>query len=122
MATASAAVSISLACCLRQYCITMAMLAAPQPSFSCLIKGTSSHTPGVVAKTKPQRHRIQMSLCGIFRAIKIFLADCHNDQYQHGYAEDDQNQVTLAEIAGIKISLRFVGPCRQLGQFLIVKG
>ena len=31
-------------------------------------------------------------------------------------------QVTLAEIAGIKVSLRFVGPCRQLGQFLIVKG
>src|SRR6478735_4967424 len=120
MATASAAASISLACCLRQYCITMAMLAAPQPSFSCLIKGTSSQTPGVAAKTKPQRHRIQMSLCGIFRAIEKVLPDCHNDQYQHRNAQNNQDQITLAETTGGKIGLRFVSARRQLGQFLVV--
>ena len=70
--------------------LTMAMLAAPQPSFSCLIKGTSSQMPGVAAKTKPQRHRMQMSLCGIFRAIKIFLADSHDNQHQHRDAENNQ--------------------------------
>src|ERR1051326_2750688 len=122
MFTASAVASTSLACCLRQYCITMAMLAAPQPSFSCLIKGTSSHTPGVAAKTKPQRHRIEMSLCGIFRAIKTILADSHDYQHQHRDAENNQDQIAFGKIAGRKVSLRFVGPCRQLGQFLIVKG
>src|SRR3954449_331858 len=92
--TASVAESISLACCLRQYCITIAMLAAPQPSFSCLMKGTSSQTPGVAAKTKPQRHKMQMSLCGIFRV----LADSHDNQHQHRDAENNQDQIAFAEI------------------------
>src|SRR5712671_3515585 len=121
ISNASDAASLSLACCLRQYCITMAMLAAPHPSLSCLIKGTSSHTPGVAEKTKPQKHRIQMSLCGK-RAMKTVLADSHNNQHQHRDAENNQDQITFAEIAGIKISLRFVSSRRQLGQFLIVKG
>jgi len=39
-------------------CITMAMLAAPHPSFSCLMNGTSSHMAGVAAaKAKPQRQK-----------------------------------------------------------------
>src|SRR5882724_5394098 len=122
MASASAAASPSFACCLRQYCITMAMLAAPQPPFSCLIKGTSSQTPGVAANTKPQRHKMQMSLCGIIRAMKAVLADSHDNQHQHRDAENNQDQITFAEVAGVKISLRFVRPCRQLGQFLIVEG
>src|SRR6478752_8592961 len=110
MATASAAASISLACCLRQYCITMAMLAAPQPSFSCLMKGTSSQTPGGPANTMPQRHKIQMSLCGKYRAMKTVLADCHDNQHQHRDAENNQDQIPFAEIAGIEISLRLVSP------------
>src|SRR6476660_1751468 len=98
----------------------MAMLAAPQPSFSCLINGTSSHTPGVAAKTKPQRHKIQMSLCGNCRSMKIALPNRYNDQNKHRDTQNNQDQVSGAKIAGGKISLRFVSPRSQLRQFLIV--
>src|SRR5437588_8938985 len=126
MATASALESMAWPRCLSQYCITMAMLAAPQPSFSCLIKGTSSHTPGVTAqsvarKAKPQRHKIATSLCGIERSMEIVLTDRHNNQDQHGNAQNDQDQVAFAEIAGGKISLRPVRTHCELGQFLIAQ-
>src|SRR5205814_6286819 len=42
MCAASALLSAEPCCWRNQYCMTMAMLAAPQPSFSCLMKGTSS--------------------------------------------------------------------------------
>src|SRR5215467_15300009 len=118
---ASALESIGLLCCVLQYCITMAMLAAPQPSFSCRINGTSSHTPGAAAKTKPQRHKIHKSLCGICRTMKTVLADGHDNQHQHRDAQDDQNQIAFAKSTGGKISLCLVGPCGQLGQFLIAE-
>src|SRR2546430_8538075 len=44
MCAASALLSAGRPCWRAQYCITMAMLAAPQASFSCLMKGTSSQT------------------------------------------------------------------------------
>ena len=60
------------------------------------------------------------SLCGIFRTMKTVLADGHDNQHQHRDAQDDQNQIAFAESTGSEISLRLVGPCGQLGQFLIV--
>src|SRR5690349_4663809 len=99
----------------------MAMLAAPQPSFSCRMNGTSSQTPGAAPKTKPQRHKMHKSLCGICRTMKTVLADGHDNQHQHRDAQDDQDQIALAEIAGGKISLRLVRPCGQLGKLLIAK-
>src|SRR5438270_13263003 len=101
--------------CFCQYCITMAMLAAPQPSFSCRMNGTSSQTPDVAAKTKPQRHKMHKSLCGIFRTMKTVLADGHDNQHQHRDAQNDQNQIAFAASTGGEISLRLVSPCGQLG-------
>src|SRR6478752_6066553 len=122
MAAASETSSAGSERCFCQYCITMAMLAAPQPSFSCRMNGTSSQTPGTAPKTKPQRHKMHKSLCGICRTMKTVLADGHDNQHEHRNAEDNQNQIAFAEIAGGEISLGFVRPCGQLGQFLIVKG
>src|SRR3989449_9118596 len=44
MCAASALLSAARPCWRNQYCMTMAMLAAPQASFSCFMKGTSSQT------------------------------------------------------------------------------
>src|SRR5262245_26452571 len=102
----------------------MAMLAAPHPSFSCFTKGTSSQTPAVCAariKLEPQRHSIAPSLCGMRQRISVSLADCHDDQDQHGDSQDDEDQIALAEIAGGKISLGLICPRGELRQFLVVQ-
>src|SRR5215472_12038898 len=99
MAAASAAMAgfEPWLCWRCQYCITMAMLAAPQPFFSCLIKGTSSHTPGLCArKTMPQRHRIIASLCGIREFIRACLADRNDDEHERSDRQNDPENIALA--------------------------
>src|SRR5262252_6418554 len=99
MAAASAsAAGIGLRlCCRCQYCITMAMLAAPQPFFSCLIKGTSSHMPGLCArKTMPQRHSIVASLRGKPGFMRAHSPDCDNNEHEHGDRQNDPEYFTLA--------------------------
>src|SRR5215469_12832178 len=110
-------------CCRCQYCMTMAMLAAPHPFFSCLIKGTSSHTPGLCAcKTMPQRHNsIIASLCGTQDVMKIRSADCDNNEHEHRDRQNDPDQITLAQIPGGEICLRFVRAGGKLGEFFIVQ-
>ena len=99
----------------------MATLAAPHPSFFCLMNGTSSQKPGVAAKTTPQRHKTHKSLCGVFPPLKTVLADGHDNQHQHRDTQDDEDQIAFAKIAGGKVSLRLVSPGGQLGQLLIVE-
>src|SRR5439155_25532376 len=58
LSAASALTPTGRACCLSQYCMTIAMLAAPQPSFSCFTNGTLSQMPEApAASAKPQRDR-----------------------------------------------------------------
>src|SRR5262249_43850843 len=110
-------------CCFCQYCMTMAMLAAPQPSFSCFTNGTSSQTPApCVAKAMPQRHNNIEHLCGRPRTIQPRLTNSNDDQNQRNDGQDNQDQVALLDPAGGKISLSFVGSGCQPGQFLIVQG
>src|SRR5215813_3706581 len=108
--------------CFCQYCITMAILAAPQPSFSCLTKGTSSHRPPVcAAQRRPQRHTIAASLCGKPTVMKRPLAYGHDDQHQHRDRQDDPDQLFLTYVSCSKISLPFVGSRRKLGQLIVVQ-
>src|SRR5215831_8371295 len=109
-------------CCFCQYCITMAMLAAPQPSFSCFTNGTSSQTPApCVAKAMPQRHNNIEHLCGKPRTIRPRLANSNDDQNQRNDGQDNQDQVALLDPSCGKISLSFAGSCCQLGQLLIAQ-
>src|SRR5581483_2655404 len=113
--------SAGLACCLSQYCITMAMLAAPHASFSCCTKGTSSQRPaGSAANSTPQRHSNTMILFGVLRSMKPDLTDGDNDKNQRGNGQDNQDQVPVAEAAGGKISLRLAGACGNLRELSII--
>src|SRR5579871_1414032 len=115
---AESAAATALPCCFCQYCMTMAMLAAPQPSFSCLTKGTSSHTPGPsAASARPQR---QSATRNFF--IGPGLAESHDQQDQHRNANQDEQQIAVADSAGGKIRLRALRAGRKLRQVLIVQG
>src|SRR4030088_2188146 len=91
----------------------MAMLAAPQPSFSCFTKGISSQMPeGSAAKSTPTTHSTR-TMTRMTRGMGFLLA----------YRDDDQNndQVPVAEVAGGEVGLRLLSPRRQLCQFSIAK-
>src|SRR5919204_5779698 len=91
------------ACC-SQYCITMATLAEPQPSFCCFTKGTSSQTPGgSAASSTLQRHKHATSALGERRSI--LSADCHDDQDQRRNTQDNDEQVPIGQSAGCEIGL-----------------
>src|SRR5262249_25614987 len=110
-------------CCFCQYCMTMAMLAAPQPSFSCFTNGTSSQMPELCAATAmPQRHNNIAHLCGKPRAIRSRLANSNDDQNQRNDGQDNQDQVALLDPAGGKVGLGFISARRELCQLLIAQG
>src|SRR5215470_10446855 len=77
--------------------MTIAMLAAPQPSFSCFTKGTSSHMPEEsAAKTTPPTHSTR-TIVRMKRGIGFLLADGNNNQNQSRDEDQDNNQVAVAE-------------------------
>src|SRR6266851_4051554 len=101
-------------CCSCQYCITIAMLAAPQPSFSCFTNGTSSQTPeGSAAKSTPPTHSIR-TIVPMTRGIGLLSAHRDNKQNQASDDDQDNNQVPVGEVAGSKVGLRLASPGRQL--------
>src|SRR5215470_8424975 len=101
--------------------MTMAMLAAPQPFFSCFTKGTSSQTPsGSTANRTPQRHRGMVAILRMLRSIGR-LPHRDDDQNERGDTDQDDDQVTVAESAGCKVGLRLVGARSQLSQFLVIQ-
>src|SRR5579864_3086480 len=109
-------------CAACQYCITIAMLAAPQPFFSCLKKGTSIHTPGSCARQSvPQRPNIRLSLRGT-RFMEQLLANGNDDQHDHGDSDDNPDQIPITEGARSEIDLGFVRAGSKLRQILIVQG
>src|SRR6266849_6745089 len=108
-------------CCCCQYCITMAMLAAPQPSFCCFTNGTSSQRlEGLAAKSTPQtpsRTTVLITRGGM--GLRSTHRD--NDQNESGDGNYDDNQVAVAESAGGKVGPRPVRPGSQLRQFSIAQ-
>src|SRR5262249_44752212 len=102
--------------------MTMAILAAPHPSFSCFTNGTSSQMLAACApKAMPQRNKGIASLRGTPRTIRMCLANCNDDQNQRNDGQDDDDQVAVADPPRGKISLGFIGSCCQPGQVLIAK-
>src|SRR5579864_2879965 len=115
MALASMAVAgreAFFCCC--QYCITMAMVAAPQPFFSCFTKGTSSHTPDCPAASSDSisNRVVRLSAAAIIGPGVLRSVHRDDDQYQHRDCQNNQDQVAVAETSGCKIRLRFVGAGR----------
>src|SRR5438309_7354271 len=104
ISAASALTPTGRACCLSQYCMTIAMLAAPQPSFSCFTNGTSSQMPeGSAAKTTPAKsvpptHSINTRI-RITRDMGSLSAHRDNNQNQRGDDDQDDNQVPVAQVA-----------------------
>src|SRR5437899_1349731 len=105
----------------------MAMLAAPQPSFSCFTKGTSSQTPGrSAASSIPHTpSNIRIVLTGVVQwlppAIAEALSNSDNNQNKRGDRHDNDDQIPIAECARGEIGLGVVHPRRQLCQFGVVQ-
>src|SRR6478672_6680359 len=98
-------------CCACQYCITMAMLAAPQPSFSCFTKGTSSQMPGrSAANNMPQTPSSTTTILTGRLNIGEVLPDSNNDQDERGNGYQNNDQIAIAQGAGGEVRLRFVHP------------
>src|ERR1700730_8539202 len=108
-------------CWACQYCITMAMLAAPQPSFSCFTKGTSSQTPGKSAANSEPQAPSSRTVTLTMRLNMLKLSDRNNNQDERGDGHKNDNQVAIAERACGEIRLRFLCPRSQLRQFSIVQ-
>src|SRR5436305_10514977 len=102
--------------------MTMAMLAAPQPSLGCLTNGTSSHTPGgPAANMNAERHSRAASLFSMKRPIEL-LVDGHDNQDQRGNGNNNPDQVAVTEASGGKVGLRLVCASCHFGQVLIAQG
>src|SRR5215813_6699363 len=100
----------------------MAMLAAPQPFFSCGKKGTSSQIAGACANKRiPQRLIMKASLRWT-RVMKNFLANGYDDQHYDSDGDDNPDQVAITQRAGGEIVLGFIGTGGELGQILIIQG
>src|SRR5260370_32190766 len=114
MCAASAVGLSDRRCCSCQYCITIAMLAAPQPSFPCFTKGISSQTPdGLAANSMPPTHSTRTTM-RITRGIGLLLMHRDNDQNQTGDDDQDNDQVSVAEVAPGEVGLCFLSPGLQL--------
>src|SRR6185312_9169653 len=77
--------------------------------------------PPSCATTMPQRHSTTASPCGLRRSMKLFLADCNNDQHKYRDAKNDENKIAVAEITGSKVSLSFISPRCQICQILVAQ-
>ncbi len=94
------------------------MLAAPQPSFSCFTKGTSSQSAGAAAaaKTCPQQQPREQARAS--RGLMPTLPNRHDDQNQGRNRHNDESAGRDCHIAGGKVCLRLLrarGQLRQLG-------
>src|SRR6266850_4782247 len=114
---AASALSVgAFPCCCSQYCMTMATLAAPQPSFSCFTNGTSSQAPAAsAASSVPQLASRSMTTVAARRSTAA-LANRNNDENHNSDDDEDDDQVALTQRACGKISLRLLGLGRQVGQ------
>src|SRR5689334_7294429 len=100
----------------------MATLAAPQPFFSCLTKGTSSHTPGAPAANRlPHKHSNTVTRLRVRTSMQPLLTDGDDDQDERRDGNQNDKQVAIVNSAGGKVGLRIGRARRQLGQFLIAQ-
>src|SRR5260370_21605586 len=108
--------------CCCQYCMAMAMLAAPQPSFSCFTNGTSSQRlGGSAAKSTPQTPSIRTTVLITRGGMGLPSTHRDDDPNESGDGNYDDNQVAVAESTGGKVGPRPVRPLSQLRQFSIAQ-
>src|SRR5438874_6055863 len=92
--------------CLAQYCMTMAMLAAPQPSVGCFTNGTSSHTASLALSRMPSSKETNVG--ARTRRILKDLSNGDDDQDQNGNPNNNKDKIAIGQIAGSEVCLRFV--------------
>jgi hypothetical protein len=98
-----------------QYCITMAMLAAPQPSSGCFTKGTSSQWP--VCAGAQMAHKLMIETV---HGRRMPLRNYNYDNNQR-HAQYDQRDIERAQVTGGEIMLRLISFGRELRQILIAQ-
>src|SRR5262245_27753628 len=103
-----------LPACASQYCITIARLAAPQPSSVCFTKGTSSQTAGSAASRVAHRHTVTATT--FVNRFTARLVDCDDDKDERCDRDQDDQKIAIIETASGEIVLCFVGARCQLRQ------
>src|SRR4026209_619276 len=98
----------------------MAMLAAPQPSFSCFTNGTSSQTPGrSAARSTPQTPSSRPPILTAWPNIVEDLANCNDDQNENRNRHQDDDKDAITQGAGGEIRPRLLGSCSQPGSLRV---
>src|SRR5438309_8742162 len=87
ISAASALTPTGRACCLSQYCMTIAMLAAPQPSFSCFTNGTLSQMPEAPA-ARSEEHTSELQ--SQFHLVCRLLLEKKKTKSTHQYTKHPQ--------------------------------
>src|SRR3989442_2400069 len=104
-----------------QYRMTMAIAATPHSFFSCLTKGTSSHTPEGSPAVPTVHKAIQRArILEAGRGMARSLSD-HQDQneYRRRQGYDDVCELFVGERARCEVLLGFFGLRGQAGEFLV---
>src|SRR5512146_3481365 len=100
-----------------QYCITIAIDAAPQPSFDCWTNGTSSQIPGSAAKRRVQKHRDTAIAFATRLRMGSALANRHNNEDEGSDSYDDEQEIAVIHSSGGEVALRVVLAGCKLCQF-----
>src|SRR5450432_3785520 len=100
----------------------MAILAAPQPSFSCFTKGTSSQMPERSAAGSTQQNPSSATaiLAMPLNTVEN-LSHSNNDQYKDGHSHKNNDQIAITERAAGEIRLRLLHPRSEPRQFSVVQ-
>ncbi len=110
--------------CRSQYCMTMAMLAAPQPSFCCGTNGTSSQrftTSAAGMGTEAARIALTMAAPIDLRSMGWPSVHRDNDKDESSDQDEDDQQVVVTHAAGSKVVLSVLRAGGELRQFLITE-
>ena len=89
----------------------MAILAAPQPSCSCLTKGTSSQTPeGLAAASASHAHSRTSIVLAKRSGTFGTLTNRDDDQDERGDGNEDNDEIAVGEIACREVGLCLLHP------------
>src|ERR1700733_6835237 len=87
--------------CCSQYCMTMAMLAAPHPFFCCWTNGTSSHSaarPGAAVAAHIERVTTAATPASL-NSISEPSMDCDDDEDERCDANQNDEQIAIAHVS-----------------------
>src|ERR1700756_1513760 len=100
--------------------MTMAMVAAPQPFFSCFTNGTSSHMPSRSAASRtPRSNSIRTAALRMMRGIRKFLVHRDDDKDESSDTHQDNQQIVVVHPSSGEVSLRILRAGCKLREFVI---